>query len=268
MEDAILNTVSYLEDVDFALVFQAIGIGFMLFWLVVLGWVAFDAAERFSSIWARILSFILVLMFPIFGLFIYLIIRPKATREEEKWFDLEHRFLKFEAEGLEDCPGCGFELMPNFIYCPDCGYELRKKCESCEVYLDPYWGVCPFCGTQQDLKEKFAEDLYLAGDIGEEIPKRGAKKKAIAIPEEPALDVATTAVTAATAVATTASVKTSATAAKPAAKPAKRKKRKKVLGKGKVKEYFEKTMLTMDGFVKYVGNLPLKVVNGSKSRKK
>ena len=62
MEDAILSTVTWLEDVDFAVVFRAMGVGLLIFWVVIVGWVAVDASDRFRSIWLRILSVILTLI--------------------------------------------------------------------------------------------------------------------------------------------------------------------------------------------------------------
>ena len=47
MEDAILSTVTWLEDVDFAVVFRAMGVGLLIFWVVIVGWVAVDASDRF-----------------------------------------------------------------------------------------------------------------------------------------------------------------------------------------------------------------------------
>lgn len=150
MEDAILSTVTWLEDVDFAIVFRGMGIGLVLFWFVIVGWVAIDASDRFRSVWPRILSVALVLFVPLFGLLIYLVVRPKMTIEEEKWTALERRYLNFETAGLDDCPVCGYELMPNFVYCPSCGEELRVKCESCDIFLEPDWYTCPFCGEDRE----------------------------------------------------------------------------------------------------------------------
>lgn len=153
MEGAILDTVSFLENIDFGMIFQMMGYGLILFWFVIIGWAAVDATERFTSTWARIGAITLVIVVPLFGFLIYLVIRPRTSTEEEYWMDLERRFLKFEAAGLEDCPACGYELMPNFVHCPNCSRELRVKCESCEVFIEPLWNMCPFCGTAQERKD-------------------------------------------------------------------------------------------------------------------
>jgi len=149
MEGAILDTMLFLEDLDFLMVFRAFGLGLLVFWFVVIGWSAIDASERFASKWHRLFAVLLIVFMPLFGLLIYLTVRPRETLEEAKWTDIERRYLKFETAGLYDCPSCGNEVYPNFIFCPHCGYELRIKCESCEVYLEPEWNTCPYCGKEQ-----------------------------------------------------------------------------------------------------------------------
>lgn len=149
MEGAILDTMVFLEDLDFLMVFRAFGLGLLVFWLVVIGWSAIDASERFASKWHRLFAVLLIILLPLFGLLIYLTIRPRETLEEAKWNGAERRYLKFETAGLYDCPSCRYEVFPNYIFCPNCGYELRFKCKSCDVYLEPEWNTCPYCGEEQ-----------------------------------------------------------------------------------------------------------------------
>jgi hypothetical protein len=171
MENFILDGLTFVEELDFALFTQILGIGFIVFWLFVVGWVWFDASERYKSIWPRFLAIFLTLILNIFGFIIYLIIRPKVTIEESYWMDLERKYLKFEAAGLEDCPRCGEEVLPNFIHCPNCGKELRVKCKGCDIYLEPDWNVCPFCGVKQrDVK------VVEAKNAGKKRKKKGKKR--------------------------------------------------------------------------------------------
>jgi hypothetical protein len=149
MESFILDGLTILEDLDFMLLTRILAAAYMIFWLFVVGWVWFDASERYKSIWLRIAMTLLVLVLNIFGFLIYLVLRPKVTLEDAYWVDLERKYLQFEAAGLEDCPRCGGEVLPNFIHCPKCGCELRVKCKGCDVYLEPDWNVCPFCGEKQ-----------------------------------------------------------------------------------------------------------------------
>ena len=61
MEGAILNTMSFLEEIDFGTIFQLMGVGLILFWFVVIGWAVFDAVERFPSLPGRIFSIFIVI---------------------------------------------------------------------------------------------------------------------------------------------------------------------------------------------------------------
>ncbi|MEA3356911.1 MAG: zinc ribbon domain-containing protein [Patescibacteria group bacterium] len=170
METSILSALGFLEILDFGLIFNILAIGFMVFWLVVIGWVWTDASERFDSYFRVILSVVFVVVFNVFGLLIYLIVRPRMTREDIYWSDLERRFLKYEAAGLEDCPKCGYETQPSYINCPNCGYGLRVMCKACDVYLEPGWKYCPFCGARQKATE-------LAGQAKTDQNKKRGRKR-------------------------------------------------------------------------------------------
>jgi RNA polymerase subunit RPABC4/transcription elongation factor Spt4 len=119
-----------------------------------MAWAWSDAVERYKSVGVALLVVFLLLVFNIFGLLIYFIIRPRFTREEEYWDDLERRFLKYEAQGLGDCPRCGAEIQPSYVYCPECGKALRIKCKNCDMYLERSWKICPFCGESQRKDKK------------------------------------------------------------------------------------------------------------------
>lgn len=183
MELLFLDGLSFLENVDFVFITYILGFVFCIFWLFVVGWVWFDSSERYSSVWLRIFSVATVLLFNILGFLVYLIVRPRTTRDDNYWMDLERRYLKFEAAGLEDCPKCGWEVLPNYIFCPNCGETLRKKCKSCEVYLEPEWDVCPFCGVRQrkfDIKNKYVkvkDDIVNKKPVNKKMPEK--KRKSI-----------------------------------------------------------------------------------------
>jgi len=152
--ESVFSFIEFLGKVDFSIVFSVFGVGLLLFWIVVIGWVWSDALERYRSKGAALMIVILLITINIFGLVIYFIIRPRYTLDEEYWENLEKRFLKYEAQGLGDCPHCGEEVQPSFIFCRNCGRRLRVKCKECEMYLEPDWKVCPFCGTNQRKKKE------------------------------------------------------------------------------------------------------------------
>ena len=47
------------------------------------------------------------------------------------------------------CPGCSFDIRPEFHYCPACKKELIPSCLTCHRTLDPSWSYCAFCGASK-----------------------------------------------------------------------------------------------------------------------
>lgn len=151
-EKFLFDLLEGIGKIDFGSVGKYFLIGFGVFWIAVVWWVWFDASARTTKIWAKIASVVLVLIFNVFGLIIYLIIRPDQTIEGTYWEDLERRYMKYETAELGDCPQCGAQLYPGFVFCQRCGYELKVQCSKCEVFVDKNYKYCPFCGNQ--MKEK------------------------------------------------------------------------------------------------------------------
>jgi len=147
MEDFILEILEGVGSINFDIVWKILIFAFIIFWIVVLDWIWADSGERTSNKRSRILYVILAILFNVFGWLIYLIIRPNQTIEEVYWADLERRYLKYETSELGDCPKCGTQLYPGFLYCPNCNYRLKRKCPSCGVYVDKQSNFCPFCGA-------------------------------------------------------------------------------------------------------------------------
>ncbi len=148
LEEFLLDFMKSIVNVDFSSIGKYLMIGFFIFWFAIVWWVWFDASERTTKIWAKIASVVLVAVFNVFGLIIYLIVRPDQTIEGTYWEDLERRYMKYETSELGDCPQCGAQLYPGFIYCSNCGYELKVKCDKCDVFIDKNCKHCPFCGNQ------------------------------------------------------------------------------------------------------------------------
>jgi len=148
LEDIVLGFLENVGKVDFSSVGRYFLIGFIIFWVAIVWWVWFDASARTTKVWAKIASILLVIFFNIFGLIIYLVVRPDQTIEGTYWEDLERRYMKYETAELGDCPQCGSQLFPGFIFCSNCGYQLKKKCSKCEMLVDKNYKHCPFCGNQ------------------------------------------------------------------------------------------------------------------------
>lgn len=150
METFLLNLLNGIGQINFQLVWKILIGVFVLFWIVVLDWVWLDAGERTGNKNARVGYLLLVLFLNIIGWIIYLIIRPSQTIEQIYWSDLERRYLKYETADLGDCPKCGTQLYPGYIYCPKCGLELKIKCKACDLYMDKSNEYCPYCGEKAD----------------------------------------------------------------------------------------------------------------------
>lgn len=148
METFLLNLLDTIGKINFSLVWKITILVLVVFWIVILDWVWLDAGERTSNRNARVIYLLLVLFFNILGWIIYLIIRPSQTIEQIYWADLERRYLKYETSELGDCPKCGTQLYPGYIYCPKCGLELKVKCKKCEMFIDKNNKFCPYCGEK------------------------------------------------------------------------------------------------------------------------
>ncbi len=148
LEKFILNFFEFVGGINFNIFSFIIGLLFILFSLVIIGWVWIDSSERTSRKGLRLVYMLLVIFLNIPGLIIYLIIRPSETIEEIYWGDLERRYLKFETSELGDCPKCGHQLYPGYVFCTNCGFEIKKRCPKCNVLINKDHKFCEFCGLQ------------------------------------------------------------------------------------------------------------------------
>ncbi|HBB64479.1 hypothetical protein A3K02_02315 [candidate division WS6 bacterium RIFOXYD1_FULL_33_8] len=148
MENFILGFFDFVGNLNFDMLGTFLSFVLVIFWLVLIGWVWIDSGERTSKKSIRITYLLLVIILNIPGLIIYLIIRPSETIEEIYWADLERRYLKFETSELGDCPKCGSQLFPGFVFCTNCGFEIKKKCPSCGMLINKDHKHCEYCGTQ------------------------------------------------------------------------------------------------------------------------
>ncbi len=169
MENAILDSVSFIGNVDFAIVLRIFFFIYLFFWVMVVIWVWFDASERSSNVVFKVFSVFISLFFNIFGLIIYLLVRPTDSYEERYLNELEKKYLQLETSGLIKCPSCSFDLEPGFVVCPRCGESVKTKCENCEMYIDNWWEFCAFCGLKREVPENLNFD-----DLDEESVSVGA----------------------------------------------------------------------------------------------
>jgi RNA polymerase subunit RPABC4/transcription elongation factor Spt4 len=147
--EQILNAIQ-----PFVIMFAALFAAFLTaVWISSVIWVFRDIRARSRDVFAQILATLLVLLFfplfPLPGLLLYLLLRPRETLAE-----IYERSLEEEAllQGIEErlaCPGCNRRIEEAFMICPTCHTRLKKGCPSCGKLLHLRWNICPYCGAVQ-----------------------------------------------------------------------------------------------------------------------
>jgi formate dehydrogenase maturation protein FdhE len=110
-------------------------------------WAFRDMRNRSRDILALIVSTLLVALVPLFGLLVYLMLRPRETLAEAYERSLEQEALLQAIEEPENCPGCGQRIRQGFVICPSCHTRLRQRCPVCSEALHLQWSICPYCGS-------------------------------------------------------------------------------------------------------------------------
>lgn len=131
--------------------------------VVIAGFVAFGLAVEFSIIvWTfmdirsrsrdKLVWFfatLLVLLFSVFGLVVYLILRPHETLMQAYERSLEEEALLQEIEERPICPNCRHRVEQDFRMCPNCHQKLKDPCINCDRLVEIDWTVCPYCTVER-----------------------------------------------------------------------------------------------------------------------
>jgi len=143
-----MNTPSLEAIVSFLTVALAI-LGALLaaLWLSLIFWAVRDMRQRTRDPFAHLLAAVAVAVLPIFGVLIYLILRPQETLAEAYERALEEEALLQEIEERPTCPGCSRTVDSNWLLCAYCHTRLKKACPDCHSLMDLQWTLCPFCGN-------------------------------------------------------------------------------------------------------------------------
>jgi RNA polymerase subunit RPABC4/transcription elongation factor Spt4 len=120
-------------------------------WFSMIIWAYYDIRARSQDIYVHIFATALVLVFNVFGLLLYFILRPRETLAEAYERSLEEESLLQELEDRPHCPSCRQRVSSDFMVCPSCHVTLKNRCvsPSCARLVHPRWELCPFCGTLQ-----------------------------------------------------------------------------------------------------------------------
>jgi RNA polymerase subunit RPABC4/transcription elongation factor Spt4 len=164
-------------------------------WIGVVIWAFRDIRARSRDIFAQILATLMVLiffpLFPLPGLTLYFILRPRETLAEIYERSLEEEALLQGIEERQACPGCNRRIEEQFMICPTCHTRLKKACPSCGRLLHLRWNICPYCGAVQTAAkaappapqrvalqaEPAAEASMLAGASASSLPRPAAESE-------------------------------------------------------------------------------------------
>ena len=84
-----------------------------------------------------------------FGIIIYVLLRPQETLTEAYERSLEEEALLQNIEERPICPGCGRPVKDGWQVCPYCHTKLKKPCAHCGELLELPWNLCPYCAMSQ-----------------------------------------------------------------------------------------------------------------------
>jgi RNA polymerase subunit RPABC4/transcription elongation factor Spt4 len=118
-------------------------------YLSIIIWTFRDIRSRTRDVFAQLLATLLVIVFNLPGLLLYVILRPKETLAASYERALEEEALLRDVEDRNLCPNCKAPVEKDYLICPECRTRLRRKCARCGRLLDLRWGVCPYCGLDQ-----------------------------------------------------------------------------------------------------------------------
>jgi len=129
---------------------------FFIIWAAFIIWIIKDITNRTTNILIQTISIFIILFFtPIFGLPIYLLIRPRATLFEQYYEDEEvEEIEEDDVEEFYHCPGCNHKVSRDFKFCPKCTLELTISCPSCKKRIHSDWALCPYCGEKEIVPKK------------------------------------------------------------------------------------------------------------------
>jgi RNA polymerase subunit RPABC4/transcription elongation factor Spt4 len=145
MSPDLINTIGTIA----GMIVAALGAFLFAFWIAMGIWTFHDIRQRTRDWLVIILAVALVLLFPIIGLILYMMIRPKATLADVYDRALEEEALLRELEQTAACHNCGVPVKEAWVYCPNCHNQLQHSCPSCGNLVRNEWEICVFCGSAQ-----------------------------------------------------------------------------------------------------------------------
>lgn len=118
-------------------------------WFSIIVWTFMDIRSRSRDVLVWIFATILVFLFNVFGLVVYLILRPHETLMQAYERSLEEEALLQEIEERPICPNCRHRVEQDYRICPNCHQKLKDACLNCDRLVEVDWTVCPYCAVER-----------------------------------------------------------------------------------------------------------------------
>ena len=151
-----------------------------LIWAVSVIWVYRDIRSRTRDVISHLTALAIALAFPILGLPLYFVLRPRQTLEDLYSRQLEQEAMLSELHAASACPRCRRPVEDDFMVCAHCRTQLRVPCDACGRLLSYQWRNCPYCATPRPRPAAPEREAPPAGDgdvDGPPLPsRRGAER--------------------------------------------------------------------------------------------
>src|SRR5262249_34094712 len=143
--------MSFDQTISQLILYSAMAAGAVVasLWLGIVLWGVRGLRARSRDVLAQAAAALMVAVLNIFGLILYLMLRPRETLAEAYERSLEEEALLQGIEEKPVCPGCGRPSNALWQVCPHCHTRLKKQCIQCGQLLDLPWNLCPYCATPQ-----------------------------------------------------------------------------------------------------------------------
>ena len=149
MNEFVKPLIDFFTSGGFSLVLKSILFYLAILWIAIIIWVTKDINNRTRNIALQTLCILLVIVLtPIFGLLIYLIVRPVKTLSEQYYEETELEILNKEEDIIrkEECFSCHNIIQTDYVFCPFCRTQLKKECGHCHNHFLSTLALCPYCG--------------------------------------------------------------------------------------------------------------------------
>jgi len=145
MSTDLVNSIATVLGIAVAL----LGAFLFAFWIAMGIWTFNDIRSRTRDWLAIGLACLLALIFPLVGLILYMMIRPKDTLADVYDRALEEEAILRELEESATCHNCGVLVNGEWVFCPNCHAQQQYACVNCATLVRQEWDICVRCGTPQ-----------------------------------------------------------------------------------------------------------------------